>query len=145
MLGGSSLSVLRVGFGCPTYSTLPSAPAPPPMHCLCRSPTTCLRRARHHAQAMRIEIDFEGGKNSAGLFVHKLLSESMGYSTAAFAQSVLLGQTQPGVWYPEEREALKVRGSLAAAAAGYLAAVGWPAWVPPFPVPHATTPFPLLG
>lgn len=58
---------------------------------------------------MRIEVDFQGGKNSAGLFVHKKLSQSMGYSTAAFAQSVLRGQTQPGVWYPEEKEALQVR------------------------------------
>lgn len=57
---------------------------------------------------MRIEVDFEGGKNSAGLFVHKYLSRSMGYSTAAFAQSVLQGKTQPGVWYPEEKEALAV-------------------------------------
>jgi hypothetical protein len=40
-------------------------------------------------QAMRIEVDFVGGKNSSGIFVHKLLSQSMGYSTAAFAQSVL--------------------------------------------------------
>ncbi len=59
-------------------------------------------------QAMRVEVDMVGGKNSSGIFVHKYLSQSMGYSTAAFAQSVLQGKTQPGVWYPEEREALQV-------------------------------------
>lgn len=53
-----------------------------------------------------------GGKNSSGIFVHKYLSQSMGYSTAAFAQSVLQGKTQPGVWYPEEREALQVGGGV---------------------------------
>lgn len=57
---------------------------------------------------MRVEVDMVGGKNSSGIFVHKYLSQSMGYSTAAFAQSVLQGKTQPGVWYPEEKEALQV-------------------------------------
>lgn len=57
---------------------------------------------------MRVEIDFEGGKNAAGIYVHKRLPEAMGNSVAAFAHAVLSGQTQPGVWYPEEREALSV-------------------------------------
>ncbi|MEW5300170.1 MAG: hypothetical protein WDW36_003119 [Sanguina aurantia] len=61
------------------------------------------------AVAMRIEIDFSKGKNSAGLFVHKKLSESMGYSVAAFADSILQGNTDVGVWYPEEQGALKDR------------------------------------
>ncbi|KAG2451617.1 hypothetical protein HYH02_003398 [Chlamydomonas schloesseri] len=61
------------------------------------------------AVAMRVEVDMMGGKNSSGIFVHKYLSQSMGYSTAAFAQSVLQGKTQPGVWYPEEKEALQDR------------------------------------
>lgn len=57
---------------------------------------------------MRIEIDFEGGKNAAGIYVHKKLPEAMGNSVAAFAHAVLSGHTQPGVWYPEEKEALAV-------------------------------------
>jgi len=28
---------------------------------------------RHQPQAMRVEIDFEGGKNSSGIYVHKRL------------------------------------------------------------------------
>lgn len=113
----------------------------------------------HCLQAMRIEVDFEGGKNAAGLFVHRYLGQvrvlactgtrlrqlpaffqrhtchfflvvhrfgtrllqavhtcshmcappsssppspqSMGYSVGGFARAVLLGQTKPGVWYPE--------------------------------------------
>jgi hypothetical protein len=57
---------------------------------------------------MRIEVDFEGGKNAAGIYVHKKLPEAMGNSVAAFAHAVLSGHTQPGVWYPEEKEALAV-------------------------------------
>jgi hypothetical protein len=52
---------------------------------------------------MKIEVDFKSGKNLSGIFVHRLLSISMGYSVAAFAQAVMLGQTKPGVWYPEVR------------------------------------------
>lgn len=59
-------------------------------------------------QGMRIEVDFEGGKNAAGIFVHKRLPQAMGNSVAAFAHAMLSGQTQPGVWYPEEKEALSV-------------------------------------
>lgn len=58
------------------------------------------------AVAMKIEVDFVDGKNSSGIFVHRSLPSSMGYSVAAFAQAVLKGHTSPGVWYPEEREAL---------------------------------------
>jgi len=61
------------------------------------------------AVAMRIEVDFQDGKNSCGLFVHRYLGQSMGYSVAGFAQAVLKGQTAPGVWYPEEKEALSDR------------------------------------
>jgi hypothetical protein len=50
---------------------------------------------------MKIEVDFKGGKNSAGIFVHKYLGQSMGASVAAFAHAVLSGHTEPGVWYPE--------------------------------------------
>jgi hypothetical protein len=59
-------------------------------------------------QAMRVEVDFEGGKNSAGIFVHKKLPEAMGHSVAGFAVAMLGGGTAPGVWYPEEKEALAV-------------------------------------
>ena len=31
---------------------------------------------------------------------------------AAFAQAMLAGETQPGVWFPEEREALQNRRAL---------------------------------
>lgn len=63
----------------------------------------------HCLQGMRVEVDFEGGKNAAGIYVHKKLPEAMGNSVAAFAHAVLSGGTQPGVWYPEEKEALAVR------------------------------------
>jgi hypothetical protein len=64
-------------------------------------------------QGMRVEVDFEGGKNAAGIYVHKKLPEAMGNSVAAFAHAVLSGHTQPGVWYPEEKEALSVRSRVA--------------------------------
>lgn len=64
-------------------------------------------------QGMRIELEFEGGKNAAGIYVHKKLPEAMGNSVAAFAHAVLSGHTKPGVWYPEEKEALAVSGKLA--------------------------------
>lgn len=59
--------------------------------------------SRPHAtpQAMKVEVDFQSGKNSSGIFVHRYLSQSMGYSVAAFACAVLAGHTGPGVWYPE--------------------------------------------
>jgi hypothetical protein len=57
---------------------------------------------------MRVEVDFEGGKNAAGIFLHRRLPEAMGNSVAAFATAILKGDTQPGVWFPEEKEALKV-------------------------------------
>jgi hypothetical protein len=59
-------------------------------------------------QGMRVEVDFEGGKSSGGIYVHKHLPEAMGNSVAAFAHAMLCGHTSPGVWYPEEREALSV-------------------------------------
>lgn len=39
------------------------------------------------------------------------------YATAAFASAVLRGETEPGVWYPEEDGALKDRPRLLEAAA----------------------------
>jgi hypothetical protein len=58
---------------------------------------------------MLVEVDFAGGKSAAGLYVHKRLPEAMGRAVAGFARAVLEGGAQPGVWYPEEREALAVR------------------------------------
>ena len=40
--------------------------------------------------------------------MHKKLPEAMGNSVAAFAHAVLSGQSEAGVWYPEEKEALAV-------------------------------------
>jgi hypothetical protein len=57
---------------------------------------------------MHVEVEFEGGKTAAGLYIHQKLPEAMGNSVAAFAHAMLQGQTQPGVWYPEEKEALSV-------------------------------------
>ena len=59
--------------------------------------------SRTHTQAMKVEVDFKGGKNSAGIFVHQYLGKSMGTSVAAFAHAMLSGHTEPGVWYPEVR------------------------------------------
>lgn len=61
------------------------------------------------AVAMRVEVDFEGGKSAGAIYVHKRLPEAMGNSVAAFAHAMLQGQTKPGVWYPEEPEALADR------------------------------------
>jgi short subunit dehydrogenase-like uncharacterized protein len=58
--------------------------------------------------AMLVEVEY-GEKVAAGLFVHDKLSESVGTSTAAFAACMLAGHTQPGVWYPEQPEAIPNR------------------------------------
>jgi len=52
--------------------------------------------------AMRVDLECEDGKKAIGIFSHKMLSVSVGFSVAAFARAVLEGSTQPGVWYPEE-------------------------------------------
>lgn len=62
--------------------------------------------------AMLVEVEMENGTNAAGLFMHKLLSDSVGHSTAAFAIAMLDGETEPGVWFPEENGALKQRMKL---------------------------------
>lgn len=59
--------------------------------------------------AMKVEVDFDGGKSAAGIYYHRKLSDAMGYSLAAFAQALLTGGTQPGVWYPEQAEAITLR------------------------------------
>lgn len=58
------------------------------------------------AVGMRVELQLSNGKEAVGLFVHKYLSEVVGSSVAGFADAVLGGCTEPGVWYPEERGAL---------------------------------------
>jgi len=58
--------------------------------------------------AMLVEVEY-GEKVAAGLFVHEKLSESVGASTAAFAACMLAGQTQPGVWFPEQAEGIPSR------------------------------------
>ncbi|MFS7914854.1 hypothetical protein Hanom_Chr02g00158441 [Helianthus anomalus] len=37
-----------------------------------------------------------------------MVSRSVGYSVAAFALAVLEGNTQPGVWFPEQPEGIAV-------------------------------------
>jgi hypothetical protein len=58
---------------------------------------------------MRVELEFEGGMSTAGLLVHERLPDSIGYAVAGFVASMLEGQTLPGVWFPEERGAVRVR------------------------------------
>ncbi|CAK0739628.1 hypothetical protein CVIRNUC_001182 [Coccomyxa viridis] len=64
------------------------------------------------AVGMRVDVDLEDGTTAAGVYVHKKLSDCVGVCTAAFAQAMLAGETQPGVWFPEEREALQNRRAL---------------------------------
>lgn len=61
---------------------------------------------------MLVEVEFDDGKAAAGLFVHNKLSESVGISTAAFSRCMLAGHTRAGVWFPEEKDALKDRRAL---------------------------------
>mmetsp|Transcript_29014 Transcript_29014/g.55656 ORF Transcript_29014/g.55656 Transcript_29014/m.55656 type:complete len:443 (-) Transcript_29014:230-1558(-) len=56
--------------------------------------------------AMKISLQMDNGQNPTGIYVHKKLSVCVGQATAAFAQNVLEGGTKPGVWYPEEEEAV---------------------------------------
>lgn len=62
--------------------------------------------------------------------MHKRLSAAVGTCIAAFAGAMLEGQTQPGVWYPEEKEAVSNRRAvLGAASKGcFRFEVGKPAW-----------------
>lgn len=58
--------------------------------------------------SMRVDLECSKGQNTVGIFSHRRLSQSVGYSTAAFAIAVLEGSTQPGVWFPEEPEGIAV-------------------------------------
>jgi len=66
--------------------------------------------------AMRVDVKLKNGKLAGGIFNHPRLREAVGNSTAAFASAMLRGETEPGVWYPEEPEAVADRGALLAAA-----------------------------
>ena len=52
--------------------------------------------------AMKVSLEMSDGSNPTGLYVHNKLSVCVGLATAAFAQHMLEGGTQPGVWFPEE-------------------------------------------
>ena len=58
---------------------------------------------------MRVDLEFDGDKTAAGIYVHSKLSESIGTCINAFAQCLLSGETQPGVWLPEEKESMQNR------------------------------------
>ncbi|GER40772.1 saccharopine dehydrogenase [Striga asiatica] len=58
--------------------------------------------------SMRVDLDFSDGRSRVGIFSHKKLSVSVGISTAAFALAILEGNTQPGVWFPEETQGIAV-------------------------------------
>ncbi|CAA0805827.1 Saccharopine dehydrogenase [Striga hermonthica] len=58
--------------------------------------------------SMRVDLDFSDGRSRLGIFSHKKLSVSVGISTAAFALAILEGNTQPGVWFPEEPQGIAV-------------------------------------
>ncbi|XP_062202958.1 uncharacterized protein LOC133905241 [Phragmites australis] len=58
--------------------------------------------------SMRVDLECSNGRNTIGLFTHKKLSLSVGYATAAFVLAVLEGNTQPGVWFPEEPEGIAI-------------------------------------
>eukprot|EP00210_Caulerpa_lentillifera_P004710 g4494.t1 len=61
------------------------------------------------AVGMRVDVIFNNGKTASGIFHHGKLSQCLGVCVGAFARCMLDGDTQPGVWYPEEKQALKNR------------------------------------
>eukprot|EP00238_Polyblepharides_amylifera_P000296 CAMPEP_0196574314 /NCGR_PEP_ID=MMETSP1081-20130531/4055_1 /TAXON_ID=36882 /ORGANISM="Pyramimonas amylifera, Strain CCMP720" /LENGTH=418 /DNA_ID=CAMNT_0041892303 /DNA_START=129 /DNA_END=1382 /DNA_ORIENTATION=+ len=62
--------------------------------------------------AMKVELTFSDGSSPCGLYVHPKLSVCVGQAAAAFALNVLEGGTSPGVWYPEQDEAVSDRSLL---------------------------------
>ncbi|KAK3139282.1 hypothetical protein QOZ80_5AG0380680 [Eleusine coracana subsp. coracana] len=58
--------------------------------------------------SMRVDLECSNGRSTVGLFTHRKLSVSVGYGIAAFALAVLEGNTQPGVWFPEEPEGIAI-------------------------------------
>ncbi|CAG9466044.1 unnamed protein product [Pedinophyceae sp. YPF-701] len=67
--------------------------------------------------AMEVEVEMESGVIAGGLYRHKKLSEAVGQCTAVFATQLASGGTAPGVWYPEEPQAIADRRALLEAAA----------------------------
>ncbi|KAK9827368.1 hypothetical protein WJX81_002139 [Elliptochloris bilobata] len=64
------------------------------------------------AVGMRVDVELADGTTAAGVYYHRLLSQSVGVCTAAFVRAMLAGGTQPGVWFPEQREAVPDRRGL---------------------------------
>ncbi|XP_024528585.1 uncharacterized protein LOC9641433 [Selaginella moellendorffii] len=64
--------------------------------------------------SMRVDLSCTDGKRAVGLYTHRNLSVCVGSATAAFAAPVLQGKTRPGVWFPEQDEAIpfQYRGQL---------------------------------
>ncbi|GAB4856008.1 hypothetical protein Ancab_024647 [Ancistrocladus abbreviatus] len=58
--------------------------------------------------SMRVDLECSNGQHTVGIFSHRRLSVSVGTAIAAFAQAVLEGSTQPGVWFPEEPQGIAV-------------------------------------
>eukprot|EP01023_Acetabularia_acetabulum_P027094 TRINITY_DN25646_c1_g1_i7.p1 TRINITY_DN25646_c1_g1~~TRINITY_DN25646_c1_g1_i7.p1 ORF type:complete len:422 (-),score=70.03 TRINITY_DN25646_c1_g1_i7:541-1806(-) len=56
--------------------------------------------------AMLVEIDYENGKNTCGLYVHDKLSSCVGNCVAAFAMDMLENKTEAGVHFPESDKAI---------------------------------------
>ncbi|CAD6343749.1 unnamed protein product [Miscanthus lutarioriparius] len=60
----------------------------------------CLYESRLGLFKWRILLDY--------LLIKSYLCKSVGFATAAFALAVLEGNTQPGVWFPEEPEGIPI-------------------------------------
>jgi saccharopine dehydrogenase-like NADP-dependent oxidoreductase len=69
--------------------------------------------------AIRVDVKLKDGALAGSIYNHPKLSEAVGDATAAFVCAMLRGETDPGVWYPEEPGAVKDRSRvLEAASAG---------------------------
>jgi saccharopine dehydrogenase-like NADP-dependent oxidoreductase len=58
--------------------------------------------------SMRVDLECMDGRKAVGLYSHKKLSICVGVAISAFVRAVLEGNTQPGVWFPEEPEGIAV-------------------------------------
>lgn len=63
-------------------------------------------RIEGEAVAMRVEVEWDDGSTTCSVFSHKSLRTAVGAATAAFADAALDGDTPPGVWVPEQPEAI---------------------------------------
>ncbi|CAN6330472.1 unnamed protein product [Urochloa humidicola] len=59
--------------------------------------------------SMRVDLECSNGQNILGLFTHRKLSISVGYAATAFVLAILEGNTQPGVWFPEEPQGIATK------------------------------------